>query len=397
MNLLNSEPIPDDPARLPPARRRRARRLLAPLGADERAALLDELAHRTSPSFDFFLFSFLGGLVLSLGLLLNSPSLLVLGILVVPLMAPAVGLSFGTVIGSGRFFFRSFAGIAIGGLMVVLAGALVGFVTLVWQPGNLMFASYYAQLSWDNFIVLIVGIVLTAAAMVHSDRMPLLPSVALAYELYLPLALAGIGLTSGIPDLWPDGLVVFAIYLSWAALLGALTLALLGFRPLSPFGYTLSGAVALVGVILVIGISSAGAAIGGQMGMPTPLPTQTLTSSPIPPSPTLTSTPIPPTLTPTVTVTPPASLTPTIPPSPTPTPVYAYINATSGDPPGAKVRAEPEGTVIRSYLNDTLVQILPGSVEKSGQVWVHVIVVEDGTEGWILQTLLLIATPSPNW
>ena len=397
MNLQNSESNPDDPAQLPPARRRRARRLLAPLGADERTALLDELAHRTSPSFDFYLFSFLAGLVLGFGLLLNSPSMLVLGVLVAPVMAPAVGLSFGTVIGSGRFFFRSFIGLLIGGVLVVGAGALVGLVTRVWQPNPMLFASYYGQLSWDNFIVMITGIVLTSAAMVHSERKPLVPSIALAYELYLPLALAGIGLTSNIPDLWPDGLVVFAIYLSWAALLGALTLALLGFRPLSLFGYTLSGAVALVGVILLIGISSAGAALGGQMGMPTPVPTFTLTPSPVPPTATFTLTPVPPTLTATSTVTPTPTLTPTLTPSPSPTPVYAFINASTGEPPGAKIRSEPEGTVIRSYLNGTLVQILPETVELNGQVWVQVQVVEDGTIGWILQSLLLAATPSPNW
>jgi hypothetical protein len=282
-------------------------------------------------------------------------------------------------------------------LLVVLAGALVGLVTWVWQPNPMMFASYYAQLSWDNFIVMITGIVLTSAAMVHSERKPVVPSIALAYELYLPLALAGMGLTSGIPNLWPDGLVVFAIYISWAALLGALTLALVGFRPLTLFGYTLSGAVTLVGIILLIGISSAGAAIGGQMGMPTPLPTQTFTPSPVPPTATLTLTPIPPTLTPTATITPSPTLTPTITPSLTPTPIYAFINAISGDPPGAKIRSEPEGTVIRAYLNNTLVQILPETVELNGQVWVHVLIVEDGTVGWVIQSLLLVATPSPNW
>jgi hypothetical protein len=397
MNLTNSEPVPDDPTKLPPARRRRARRLLAPLGADERAALLEELAHRTSPTFDFYLFSFLAGIILSLGLLFNSPSVLLLGILIAPVMAPAVGLSFGTVIGSTRVFFRSFIGIIIGGICVVAAGALVGLITWFWQPNKLLFASYYGQLNWDNFIVLIVGIVLTSAAMVHSERKPLVPSLALSYELFIPLALAGIGLTSGILDLWPDGIIVFAIYLSWAALMGAITLALLGFRPLTLFGYTLSGAVALVGVILVIGLSSTGAAIGGQMGLPTPIPTITPTITPVPPTATLTPTSIPPTQTTTPTITPSPTLTATVTPSPTPTPIYAFINATTGNPPGARLRSEPEGTVIRSYLNNTLVEILPETQELNGLIWVRVMIVEDGSVGWILQSLLLVATPPPNW
>jgi hypothetical protein len=397
MNQLNAESTPDDPNQLPPARRRRARRLLAPLGADERAVLLDEMAHRTSPSFDFYLFSFLAGIVLSLGLLLNSPSMLMLGVLVAPVMAPVIGLAFGTVVGSTRFFFRSFIGLLIGGAMVILAGALVGLMTRVWTPRILLFGSYFGQLSWDNFIVLIAGMVITAAAMVQSDRKPLLPSIALVYELYIPLSLAGMGITSGIPDLWPDGAVVFAVYLSWAVLLGAFTLALLGFRPLSLFGYTLSGAMVLVGVILLIGISGAGAAIGGQMGMPTPVPTLTYTPTPVPPTETHTPTPVPPTPTLTSTITPTLTQTPTATPSPTPTPVYALINAGSGDPPGARIRSEPGGTVIRSYLNNTLVQILPDPVEIDGLVWVQIIVIEDGTQGWILQSLLLAATPAPDF
>lgn len=397
MSLPNSEFSPEDPTKLPPARRRRARRLLAPLGADERAALLDELAHRTSPTFDFYLFSFFSGIVLSIGLLLDSPSLLLLGVLVAPLMAPAIGLSFGTVIGSTRVFFGSFAGLLVGSLLVFLAGSLAGLATNFWQPGSLMLTSYFAQLSWSNFIVLVTGMVITAVSMVQSDRKPVVPSIVLAFELYLPLAIAGFGLTSGLPDLWPDGLVVFAIYLSWAALLGAFTLALLGFRPLSLFGYTLGGVVILLGVILLLGIGSAGAAINGQMGIPTPIPSATLTPSPVPPTPTTTLTPVPPTETPTPTATPTQTTTPTLTPSPTPTPVYAYINASSGDPPGAKIRSEPEGTVIRSYLNNTLVQILPESIEVNGLIWVKVIVVGEGTEGWILQSLLLVATPSPDW
>jgi len=110
MSLPQTEQIPDDPERLPPARRRRARRLLAPLNSDERAAFLDNFAHRTAPSVDFFIFSLLAGLVFAIGLMINSPAVLVLGAVLAPLMAPVVGISLGTVLGSGRYFLRSLAG-----------------------------------------------------------------------------------------------------------------------------------------------------------------------------------------------------------------------------------------------------------------------------------------------
>lgn len=235
MNLPQTEQFPDDPERLPPARRRRAYRLLAPLNADERAAFLDGLAHRASPSFDFFLFSLLSALVLSAGFLLNVPVFLILGAILAPLMAPVVGVSLGTIIGSVRYFLRSLTGLLIGGLLVFLAGLLGGYLARMGFGSSVGFplAHLHAQLSWPDLLVLAIGAVFTTAAMTHAQELgsfPMgklrsgalpsaaLPSVILAYELYLPLVSAGFGLSSGVPDLFPDGLVVFAMHLAWATL-----------------------------------------------------------------------------------------------------------------------------------------------------------------------------------
>ncbi len=388
MSIPTTEHLPEDPEHLPPARRRRARRVLAPLEADERAAFLDELAHRASPSFDFFLFSLVSGLVLGLGLLLDTPALLVLGAILAPLMAPAVGVALGTVLGSVRYFLRSLVGLLIGCALVFAAGAGVGLITRIWTPPSLLQAHLYAQLSWANFLVLAIGSSFTVAMMLHRDHHPEVPSVALAYELYTPLAIAGFGLVSGVPHLWPDGLVVFAVYLAWSVLLGALTFAVLGFRPLTLFGYTLGAAVALLGVILLIGISGAGAAFGGQFGLPTPIPTATFTPTP---TPTRTPTPVPPTSTPTPSLTPTVTPTPTQTPTMTPTPVYAAVR--SADQKGAVLRAEPGGRILKSYFDGTRMEVLPQTEKIGGVVWVEVIA-PDGTRGWIVQSLLASPTPT---
>jgi MFS family permease len=394
MNLPNSEQFPDDPDSLPPARRRRARRLLAPLNADERAAYLDEAVHRTSPSFDFFLFSILCGVVMGAGLLLDAQALLVLGAVLAPLMAPAVGIALGTVIGSPRYFLNSLVGLLIGALLAGVGGAAVGLLTQYWVPPQLAQAHIHAQLSWLNFLVLAVGSCYAAVTMLRGEQgenKATAPSVALAYALYLPVTVAGFGLTSGEPHLLPDGLVIFAVHLAWSALFGALTLAILGFRPLTLFGYTLGGAVTLLGVLLLIGLSGAGAVLGGQIGLPTGTPTSTPTITP-----TLTSTltPVPPTATLTATRTP--TLTPTLTRTvtPTPTPVYAVVR--TSDQRGAVLRAQPGGQVLRSYFDGTLMQLLPDTQTVDGITWAHVIA-PDGTEGWIVETLLTIATPAPNW
>jgi hypothetical protein len=397
MNNYNSERFPDDPDRLPPARRRRARRLLAPLDADERAAFLDEIAQRTYPSFDFFLFSLLAGAVFGVGLLLDSPPILVLGAILAPLMAPAVGIALGTVTGSIRFFVRSLLGIAIGGGLVFLVGYLTGYAAQVWLPLELAQAHLHARLSWPNFLVLALGAVVTTASLVRYENTPELPSVALAYELYLPLAAAGIGLGSGEPFLWPDGLVVFALHLSWSALLGALTLAILGFRPLTLFGYTLGGVVTLIGVLILIGITGIGAAYGGNFAIPTPVPTNTptltVTLTPVPP----TNTPVPPTATLTPSITPTQTPTPSRTPTPTVTPILALVQA--GDAGGAHLRAEPgfQSESLQLLANGTLLKVLPEQpMDEGGAFWVHVETVE-GQVGWIVQTALATATPAPNW
>lgn len=392
MNHFNSEQYPEDEERLPPARRRRARRLLAPIDADERAAFLDTVAHRASPSFDFFLFSLLAGAVFGVGLLMDAPAFLLVGALLAPMMAPLIGVALGTVIGSVRYFVRSLVGMAIGSLLVFLVGVLAGYMARTWLPLELNQAYLITQLSWTNFLVLALGAIFTATAMVRSETSPLLPSVVLAYELYLPLAAAGLGLGSGLPFLWPDGLVVFAVHLAWGALLGAFTLAIIGFRPLTLFGYTLGGVIILAGIILLIGLSGAGAAFGGNIALPTPIPTDTPTVT-LTPTPTLT--PVPPTATPTLTTTPTITVTPTLTPTPTATPQFALVSA--GDLGGAHLRANPgfQETSLALLGNGTLVQVLPDNpVEEGGTSWIHVMA-PDGKEGWIVQTALTVATPPP--
>ncbi len=399
MNLPPTEYYPNDPNSLPPARRRRARRLLVPLDPDERADFIDEIAHRSSPSFDFFQYSLLAGTVIGIGLLIDQPTLLVLGAILAPVMAPIVGLALGTVTGTIKFFVRSMAGVIVGGVLVFAAGAFVGLIGKSLLNSDLTQAYQHAQLSWLNFLVLAIGAFLLTASMTHSENHPLVSSVALAYELYIPLATAGFGLTTQAPHLWPDGLVVFCVHLAWAVLLGALTLAILGFRPLTLWGYTLGGALALVGVILLIEIGSMGAVVGTGVALPTPLPTFTPTLTLTPtrtPTLTPTLTPVPPTLTPTLTETPTLTPVPTATITPTATPMYARVFAQTGG--GARLRDAPYGNTVTTINNDTLVLVLSDQfVIAGGLTWVNVRIMPDGPEGWILQDLLIMATPPPNW
>jgi hypothetical protein len=311
-------------------------------------------------------------------------------------MAPVIGIALGTVIGSASFFLRSLVGLLIGCILVFLSAWLIGAIVSGQLPLKLSLVSFHTQLSIANFLVLAVGAVLTTIGMTKAESSSemrvaaVAPRVALAYELYLPLVVAGLGLGLKLPSLWPDGLVVFIIHLSWSALLSVLTLIILGFRPLTLFGYTLGSAVALLSIILLLGISSFGAAITAQVGFPTPTPslTPTLTATS-----TLTPTPVPPTATLTPPVTPSPTLTPTDTPTPTATPIFAYVETGSAE--GARIRSEPGGETVGFLANGTLVILLPETSEIEGELWVRILAPE-GVEGWIVQSLVTVATPSPT-
>lgn len=401
MSLPKTESIPDDPNRLPPARRRRARRLLAPFDLDERAAYLDELAHRTSPTFDFFLFSLLSGIIIAGAFFVDAPALLLLGALVAPFMAPVLGLSLGTIVGSVRLVLRSAGGMAVGVILVFGMGVAGGFMAKeIGMDLNLVQAHLHTQLSWSSLLMLMIVSIIAAAALANTNHRPGLmsaarvASVGMAYAFFVPLAAAGLGLGSGVADLFPDGLVVLVIYLSWSVLFAALTFAVLGCRPLTLFGYTFGAAVSLMGVVAIIGLGSLGAVFGTRVALPTLIPTATATITSTATITPITPSPLPPTETPTPSMTP--TLTATLVPSKTPTATPMYAIVKSPENGGARMRSQPgfNGETVQIYSNGTLMIVLDETVEIDGDVWVKVRA-PDGNEGWMLVTLLAGANSTP--
>jgi hypothetical protein len=374
-----------------PARKRRAnRRVIAPLTPDEKTDYIQTVIRKASPDFDFFLFSLLSGLLISLGIAFDSPYVILLGGLLAPLMSPLVGTSLGIILGSTRYFGRSLGGLLVGSAIVLLISALVGFISRLFSISDLIQVSFLAQIHWLAFLVIGFGAVLTSATLVTEKHNPALPSVAIAFGLYAPLAASGFGLGSGMPHLWPDGVVVFIIHLAWAALAGAVTLAIMGFRPLTLFGYTIGGVVLLGAVILLFAFFGLSAVFGGKMALPTSTPIPPPTSTPTRPP---TQTPVPPTATATASLTPTRTptRTPTI--SPTPTRVQAKVNVDS-QYGGGIIRDEPNGNVVTYLRIGALVELLgEHQFDNTGRKWLLVYDLESGQEGWILETLLITATP----
>lgn len=405
------------------ARRRRARRTFFPKDTEGRATFIATLAKRSYPSYELFVYSLLCGAVLGAGYILDSYSILLLGILFAPLMAPWFGLVLSSISGMPRFFLQTFVGLLISGLLVFVTSVLAGLASRLILPHTFNAAFTLSRLWWPDLIVIALGAILLTVSFVHSESKPYLPSVVVAYGLFIPLSASGFGIGNGIGDLWPYGLLVSAVHLAWATLFGLITLAVLRFRPLSRGGYFFTLGVLAISILTIFGL----AAPGGQQPMgpiaESTLPVATQTLAPLP-SDTITPTASPsgtPTLlrptstestpqaspettdgTPspvplTLDVTMPVTETRTSTPAPEPTPIYATIQAREGG--GAFIRKEPGGSVIATLDNGSIVQVLPDTQELNGTLWIHVSATRNGirVEGWIIQNVLETATPVPNW
>jgi hypothetical protein len=401
-NFLSGEPVlpegftpMEEPLKLPPARRRRGRRryFAAPSG-DERSALLETLARRAFPSFEFFLFALLCGAILGAGLILDSQALLLLGILLAPLMTPWVGMVLGAVAGSWRLFFQTLAALLAAFVLIFLTGALAGIAARMWPALPLFQAKIQSRLWWPNLVVLALGAALLVYSFVRSEDKPILPSVMLSYALLLPLSSAGFGLGSGAGTVWPDGLLVFLVHLGLITLLGGIVLMVLHFKPANALGAVLTVFVALLSLsVLVVftGLGSLVLGFGSGAGPLKATPTSTRLSLPtLTLAPVQTSTPGAPVGTPTALLSP--TETPT--PSPEPTRAYAVIAASVGG--GALVRAEPGiGAQVTTLLNGIMVEVLPEVQNVGGYNWARIRTAE-GIEGWVLQTVLVATTPTPS-
>jgi len=383
MTLPSNHTQPDDDPQLPAARRRQIERgLFGPLTVDERSQALESVVRRAAPNVDFFLYSLFAGSVIGLALLLDSPFLILVGAFIAPVMTPVVGVALGVALGSARHFVRSGVALLVSALLVFASGWLAGQAAQYSANTQSIQAHIYAQFQWPALVLLTLAGALTAASLIRGGQNPELPSYLLSIGLFVPLSVSGFGLGSRIPFLWPDGLVLFAIYLAWATLCGAITLAMLGFRPPTPFGYSLGAAILLAGILVFVGFSGAGAVFGARVG----LPTRTPTATPPPTStPTASHTPSP---------SPSATSTQTRTPSPSPAPIIAVIDADEGT--GAFVRKEPAGEAITTLLNGTVVHLLnEPAVEAGGVLWLHVYMPNRDEYGWILQRLVSTATPQP--
>ena len=200
----------------------------------ERVQIYSRIRRNARPDTDFFTLIMLSAGIAALGLLLNSPAVIIGAMLVAPLMSPIVGTGMAIVLGDARFLRLSVGAVLRGAFWAVVVGFLIGLLR-PFSPLTPEILSRTAPTLLDLGVALLAGMA-GAYALCESDAAGALPGVAIAAALVPPLSSAGIALANAIFTDTPFRLGLGALLLfstNFIAITSAAILVFLalGFRP----------------------------------------------------------------------------------------------------------------------------------------------------------------------
>jgi uncharacterized hydrophobic protein (TIGR00271 family) len=168
-------------------------------------------------------------IIAALGLLLNSPAVVIGAMLVAPLMSPIMAFSIGLILGDLRLIRLSSEAIFKGVAMSILIAAFIGLISPLRSITSEMLARSRPTLL-DLGVALTSGLA-GAYALARKDVSAALPGVAIAAALMPPLATAGLSLALGNFGVAGGAMLLFATNIAAISLAGGLVFLMLGVRP----------------------------------------------------------------------------------------------------------------------------------------------------------------------
>jgi uncharacterized hydrophobic protein (TIGR00271 family) len=208
---------------------RALRQTLPVLSTEEQREVQQELQRGAQPGTNFFVLIILSCIIAALGLLLNSPAVVIGAMLIAPLMSPIMALSLGLVTGNLRTIRFSIEAILKVAALAVIIAALIGLLSPLKTITGEMRAR--AQPTLLDLTVALVSGMAGAYAVARKEVGAALPGVAIAAALMPPLATVGLGFSLG--NAWVAGgaLLLFAANIAAISLAAGIVFFLLGIRP----------------------------------------------------------------------------------------------------------------------------------------------------------------------
>jgi uncharacterized hydrophobic protein (TIGR00271 family) len=203
--------------------------LLPRLTPEEHALVHEKILSGSRSRVDFYTMIGLAAILASLGLLLNSPAVIIGAMLVAPLMSAIVGIGLGLIEGDTALISTAVGSTVRATLLAIALGALL--CLLVPSASATPEILSRARPSLLDLAVALASGAAGAYALCRKNVSEALAGVAIAAALVPPLAAVGVGLALGRWDIAGGALLLFVTNLLAIAAAGGLVFLLLGFAP----------------------------------------------------------------------------------------------------------------------------------------------------------------------
>lgn len=202
--------------------------LLPRLNVEEQLELREAMSDSARPGVNFFVLIVLSTVIATLGLLLDSPAVVIGAMLVAPLMSPVLGFSLGMVLGDVRLIRLSVEAMFKGVALALVLAVLIGMLSPLRELTDEILAR--TQPTLVDLVVALASGMAGAYALSREEVSAALPGVAISAALMPPLGVAGLGLALGRPQVAGGAFLLFLANIAAISLAGVIIFILLGVR-----------------------------------------------------------------------------------------------------------------------------------------------------------------------
>ena len=204
--------------------------LVAHASQEQYSSLFSILRKEASLNMTFIVLLILATIIATLGLFINSTSIIIGAMILAPLMQPIVSLSMGVLRQDKSLIYNGSKTIAIGVAITLLVAMSIAYLTPIHQKSIEMMARLSPTIL-DMLVAIASGV---AAAYAKNDESitASLAGVAIAVALVPPLAVSGVGLGWGDMEMFSNAFLLFSTNLIGIVMAGAMTFFMLGYAPI---------------------------------------------------------------------------------------------------------------------------------------------------------------------
>jgi uncharacterized hydrophobic protein (TIGR00271 family) len=202
---------------------------------EQRRVIITEISESSSPGFDYFLMVILSSSIATLGLITNSPAVIIGAMLVAPLMSPIIGIGLASIIGRRTLLKSALSALLRGALLAIGLSTLFTFVNTYLPfvsfhelPEEILVRTHPSPI---DLMIALAGGLAAAYSLTDVRLSAALPGVAIATALMPPLCTIGIGIALQRWDVAGGAALLFITNAVTIAFAAALIFFLRGFNP----------------------------------------------------------------------------------------------------------------------------------------------------------------------